>query len=379
MVDGPVVWGSQVRSRQPGVFIVESPVPSDSAPIDIVAVRGWVERVPTLTLDGERPVPTALADRLASFWVPGQPILYVGRTSKSLGARVGALYATRLGDRRPHPGGHWLKTLRGLDRLRLWWAETDAPEEYEDALVTAFAAAADRGVLTDAKGLEPILPFANLETVTGDRRQHGIEGSLVDAVAGESAAAGGSTAAARRRAPAARSTVAGRTAPRRTATRAAAGPTRPMPDHAQLSAEGLARLHAELAELRAVQRPQVISRVAAARALGDLRENADYEAARNEQSFLEGRIRSLEALLANAQVIDSDHTGEVMLGSTVELDHEGEHITYRIVGSAEASPAEGSISNVSPVGKALVGHRAGEEVIVQLPGREMRYRIVEVR
>jgi transcription elongation factor GreA len=116
-----------------------------------------------------------------------------------------------------------------------------------------------------------------------------------------------------------------------------------------------------------------------ARELGDLRENADYEAARREQSFLEGRVRALEQLIKTAQVIDADHTGEVLLGSSVLVLVEGEEVTLHIVGSTEADPASGRISNNSPVGKALLGHRAGDEVVIQTPARTLHYRIQEVR
>ena len=112
MPDGPVTWGQPVRSRAPGIFVVELTAGTESAPIDSRAVLAWLQRAPGLLLDGERPAQSALAARLASFWLPRQRVLYVGRTSKSLGGRVGAAYATRLGDRKPHPGGHWLKTLR---------------------------------------------------------------------------------------------------------------------------------------------------------------------------------------------------------------------------------------------------------------------------
>jgi len=128
-----------------------------------------------------------------------------------------------------------------------------------------------------------------------------------------------------------------------------------------------------------VQRPQVISRVKHARELGDLRENADYEAARNEQSFLEGRIQSLQQLIDSAVIIAGDRTGEVILGSTVVAEVGGDRTTFHIVGSTEASPADGRISNASPVGKALMGRRAGDEVVVKLPVGEVSYRIVEVR
>ena len=127
-----------------------------------------------------------------------------------------------------------------------------------------------------------------------------------------------------------------------------------------------------------MSRPEVVLRVKNARELGDLRENADYEAARNEQSFLEGRIRTIEQMLKTAVVIGADHTGEVMLGSTVRVEVDGDEMTFRIVGSTEADPAGGWISNVSPVGKALVGHAAGEDVAVTLPGGTSSYRIIEV-
>ncbi|MBA3851041.1 MAG: transcription elongation factor GreA [Chloroflexi bacterium] len=146
-----------------------------------------------------------------------------------------------------------------------------------------------------------------------------------------------------------------------------------------MSREGLARLSAELEDLRVVQRPQVISRVKHARELGDLRENADYEAARNEQSFLEGRIQSLQQLIDSAVIIAGDRTGEVMLGSTVVAEVGGDEATFHIVGSTEASPGDGRISNASPVGKALMGRHAGDEVLVKLPVGEISYRIVEVR
>ena len=90
-----------------------------------------------------------LAARLASFWLPQQTVVYVGRTNKSLGARVSSLMHTPLGDRKPHPGGHWLWTLRDVAKLRVWWAETAAPEEYEDGLASAIAADVDPAIAAD--------------------------------------------------------------------------------------------------------------------------------------------------------------------------------------------------------------------------------------
>jgi transcription elongation factor GreA len=399
--DGPVLWGQPARSRKPGIFLAELATSQAHAPIDITVVRAWVDRVPGLLLDGERPTPTQLFDRLAAFWLPGQQVLYVGRTSKTLGPRIAAAYATRLGDRRPHAGGHWLKTLQKVERLRVWWAETDAPEEYEDALLAAFAETVDPDVRARLYDPRVALPWANLESPTAGRKAHGITGAFL--AADETAGPPGSGPAeaaperspkapaqsgARRSAGAARKANAGPSRAAAAASRSAgvgtsrrprsAGAVPKQEERTHITADGLATLEAELEELRTVTRPQVVLRVKNARELGDLRENADYEAARNEQSFLEGRIRTIEQMLKTAEVIGADHTGEVMLGSTVRVEVDGDVMTFRIVGSTEADPTRGWISNVSPVGKALVGHAAGEEVEVTLPSKNTSYRILEV-
>jgi transcription elongation factor GreA len=357
------------------------PSREDVAPLDITVVRAWVERVPGLRLNGEPPTPTQLADHLASFWLPGQTVLYVGRTNKALGPRIAALIQTPLGHRRPHAGGHWLHTLRARDKLRIWWAETDAPEEYEDALVSAIresVTADERAALPDQV---TVLPWANLEAVTGERKATGITGSLLadeDVPASSRSAPAGasrSTTAARRAtttAPRARRSPA-------TTSRASSASARPVPEPTRLTQAGLTALQAELEELRTVRRPEVILRVKSARELGDLRENADYEAARNEQSFLEGRIQALEQQLRSVVVIPSTTDGRVALGSTVVAEIQGERVEFHLVGSREADPANGRISDVSPVGKALMGREAGDEVIVRTPGHDVTYRIIEVR
>lgn len=385
--DGPVRWGSPVRSARPGVFIVELGEPIGRAPVDVSVAGKWAERVPTLTLDGERPDGRSVARRLAAFWLPSQTVLYVGSTEKSLGARVGALYATALGSRRPHTGGHWLKTLRGLGETRIWWAETGAPQEFEDALLTAFAAEVPPAEAAALHDPAVVLPFANLQTVLGEKKAHGIAGAFLvgeeppasavrrSASIGTRPATGGRSTAGTARHAAARRAVA---APRATrSTRPAAGP--PAPQRTKLTATGLDRLEAELAELQEVQRPAVVARIKAARELGDLRENADYEAARREQSFIEGRVQAVEAILRNAHVVDEATGHEVIVGAGVVLEQDGEPHEYRIVGSSEANPAEGRISYVSPLGSALIGRHAGEEVVVKTPSGDRRYRIVEVR
>jgi transcription elongation factor GreA len=148
-----------------------------------------------------------------------------------------------------------------------------------------------------------------------------------------------------------------------------------------LSAEGIGRLREELAELIGTKRPEVIARIKSAKELGDLKENADYSSAREEQSFLEGRIASIEALLRDATVIEAPAAGRIDLGSRVSIElvgQPGDVTVYELVGTAEADPAAGRISNASPVGRALIGRRVGDIVAVRTPRGDVEYRIVEV-
>jgi transcription elongation factor GreA len=383
-VDGPLRWGTNPSSRKAGIFVVEATEPAPSAHIEIDEVRRWLERVPSLRMDGERPTQTTLAARLRPFWLPGQTLLYVGRTGKSMAGRVASLYATRLGDAQPHPGGHWLKTLKGHDKLRLWWADTDAPEEYEDALLAAFADALPVDASASLPDSAPLIPWANLGSPTGPARETGISDyllSIEDAPVKQSNVKRSSGATITRRRASGPSTP---RSPRPTATKpgagnAAAARATPTEQATHVTAEGLVALEAELARLKTVERPQVIERVKNARELGDLRENADYEAARNEQSFLEGKILELEQRLRTAVVIQADKGGAVTMGSTVRYEVDGTEGELTIVGSTESDPGAGRISAASPVGKALFGRRQGEDVIVATPAAEFRYRILEVR
>jgi hypothetical protein len=180
MADGPVTWGRPVPSAGPGVYIVEWPEALEAAPVELTLVGKWLERLPGLRLDGRRPTSREIAARLHGFWLPGQTVLYVGMTTASIGGRVGAYYRTPLGDRKPHAGGYWLKTLRGLDRARVWWAQTPAAEEYEDALLSTFAEGVDASPEAAPRLVDRgvILPFANLQTATGLRKAHGITGAM---------------------------------------------------------------------------------------------------------------------------------------------------------------------------------------------------------
>jgi len=147
---------------------------------------------------------------------------------------------------------------------------------------------------------------------------------------------------------------------------------------------GAELLRAELHKLKAVDRPAVITAIAEARAQGDLSENAEYDAARERQGFIEGRILELEAKLANAQVIDPkllDDDGRVVFGATVELtDVEGgESMTYQIVGEDEADLKVGKISYSSPIAKGLIGKFSGDVAEIRTPGGVKEFEIVDVR
>lgn len=150
-----------------------------------------------------------------------------------------------------------------------------------------------------------------------------------------------------------------------------------------LTKRGEENLRSELADLKSNRRPKVIEAIAEARAHGDLKENAEYHAARDEQSFIEGRIKSIEGKLSNAQVIDvtaMEPTGKVIFGSTVtlmDLDSETK-ITYQIVGDDEADLKAGRISFGSPVAKGLIGKSEGDEVGVTTPKGVLEYEILEV-
>ena len=145
-----------------------------------------------------------------------------------------------------------------------------------------------------------------------------------------------------------------------------------------LTAEGLAKLKAELIHLITVERPRVAARIHDAKLDGDITENAEYEDAKQEQSFLEGRIGTLEAQLKNAEVIEKANGDKVGIGSKVVIKGEDGQETFTIVGSAEAAPREGRISNESPVGAALMGHKKGDTVVVAGPGREVTFTVVSI-
>ena len=151
-----------------------------------------------------------------------------------------------------------------------------------------------------------------------------------------------------------------------------------------MTTEGAARLKAELVRLKTVERPDVIRAIAEARSHGDISENADYDAAKERQSFIEGRIADVEGKLANAQVIDPsalDADGRVVFGATVELadNDNDERVVYQIVGDDEADIKHGKISVSSPIARALIGRGEGDTAEVNAPGGTREYEVLAVR
>jgi transcription elongation factor GreA len=388
MADGPVQWGRPVRHQAPGVFVMELNAPSPSAPLDLSLIGKWLERVPELRLDGERPVSKDLQQRLNRFWLPSQQIVFIGSSAGSVSGRIAGIVKTVPGDSKPAWSGIWLHFLRTLGDLRIWWAPTDAPEEYEDALIDAFAAGVPPAERAALHAADPVLPWGVLRALNGARKDTGITNLLIPEVKAPTPppvtvivdlppaeADGARDEAKRARRPAPGRGV-GRVAS--AAAYAAQGSPRKVHEPIILSPEGMARIQAELAEL-VVQRPGVIKRIATAREHGDLKENAEYHAAREEQGFLEGRIKAIEAKLKIAIVVAPTERGAVVgLGSRVRVEVDGDESVMQVVSSAEANSREGRISSISPVGAALMGRRVGDAVTIVTPGGEIRYEILGI-
>ena len=155
-----------------------------------------------------------------------------------------------------------------------------------------------------------------------------------------------------------------------------------MSNKVYLTNEGFLEIEEELNHLKEVKRPEIIKALKDARALGDLSENADYDAARNEQAQIEGRIAELEKILETAEIIEKRDTDKVGLGTTVKikyLEEDDEDVEeYRIVGSKEADPSNNKVSNESPLARGIMGSRVGDECIVESPNGSYRVEIIEI-
>lgn len=154
-------------------------------------------------------------------------------------------------------------------------------------------------------------------------------------------------------------------------------------DKIPLTARGAAALRDELNRLKSEERPKIVEAIAVARDHGDLKENAEYHAAREQQGFLEGRIQEIEGTLGNAQVIDPaavNSNGKVVFGATVTIEEieSGDEVTYQIVGDIEADIKKNLISVKSPIARALIGKEEGDEAIVKAPGGDREYEVVSI-
>ncbi|MBO0480318.1 transcription elongation factor GreA [Vagococcus fluvialis] len=149
-----------------------------------------------------------------------------------------------------------------------------------------------------------------------------------------------------------------------------------------MTLEGKEKLELELEELKTVKRKEIVERIKIARSFGDLSENSEYESAKDEQAFVEGRITTLENMIRFAQIIDNNNVSkdEVSIGRTVTFVElpDGDEEEYTIVGSAEADPFSGKISNDSPIAKALIGKKLKDTVIISTPGGDMEVRIEKI-
>lgn len=156
-----------------------------------------------------------------------------------------------------------------------------------------------------------------------------------------------------------------------------------MAEKVMLTEEGFEKLEKELDFLENEKRREVAKRIKVAREFGDISENSEYDDAKNEQAFVEGRIQEIKNMLSNAHVVKDEEVTDkqVNLGTTVmlhDLDSE-EKISYTLVGSAEADPLNYRISNESPIGKAILGHAIGDQVKVETPGGEVKYEIISIK
>lgn len=148
-----------------------------------------------------------------------------------------------------------------------------------------------------------------------------------------------------------------------------------------ISSEGLEKIKKELVELKNVKRKEVIERIAKAKELGDLSENAEYSDAKDEQGFIEGRIIELDRMVSEAVIVDDKQRSldVVTIGSQVEVRYDSQNKIYTIVGSREASPLEDKISNESPLGQAFLGKKIGDKVTVKIPKGEVEYEILAIK
>lgn len=146
-----------------------------------------------------------------------------------------------------------------------------------------------------------------------------------------------------------------------------------------LTQEGLQKLQEELDQLTGIRRKEVAEKLQKARELGDISENAAYDAARDEQAFVEGRIEELEDVLKRVEVVEEEKAGVVSVGSHVRVHLDGNEQEFKIVGALEADPTDGKISHESPLGQALLGKKVGDKVEINAPAGKLTYHVLEIK
>lgn len=147
----------------------------------------------------------------------------------------------------------------------------------------------------------------------------------------------------------------------------------------QFTKEGYEQLVKELEELKSVKRPASVDRLQKARAMGDLSENSEYHAAKEDMAFFEGRIREIEELMKNAEVVESTSNNGIQLGAEIVVERDGKEETYSIVGEFEADPMQKKLSATSPIGSALLGKKKGDTVEVEVPAGKLKYKILKIK
>lgn len=147
----------------------------------------------------------------------------------------------------------------------------------------------------------------------------------------------------------------------------------------QFTKDGYKKLESELQELQTTQRPAAVERLQKARAMGDLSENSEYTAAKEELAFVEGRIKEIEELMKRAEVVESQPTRGISIGAEVTVEREGREETYSIVGEFEADPVQKKLSATSPIGQALIGKKEGDMVDVEVPAGKIHYKIIKIK
>ncbi|MGE5390897.1 MAG: hypothetical protein ACM3PE_07520 [Deltaproteobacteria bacterium] len=180
---GQESWGQKVNCKFPGIYVIamthvaDTFVCSDYAPISEKVVQDWINYVPKLMLDGERPRYVELTNRLKEFWIPDETILYIGKAGTSLESRVSQYYKTKLGDPKPHAGGHWIKTLENLNDLSIFWttSEGERAQDVENKFLKTFIENVSNESKQKLLDPEHPFPFANLEFPKGTRKGHGLQ------------------------------------------------------------------------------------------------------------------------------------------------------------------------------------------------------------